>query len=257
MSSAATILGRETTVERLDVAMELMSGKGRGPNPTDPAERQAWIMSNGHGCIVNMLKQFYILGPNIKKADYDDFVKYGLMWCSIVHAHHHEEEWWFPYLSEAIDVESVGKEHELFYRPLMEMEGYLISCLPAGTEWGVTRNKVPSDTPNATFDFAKVNTLINTLVVSLLPHLCDEISYLDGSKLRALVSKENWTALEKRSQKEWNSLPIAFLVAGVIHAPNPSFPPAPWFVTKILVPGVFSWKYRRIWRFAPAVTHWT
>ncbi|KAF8308873.1 hypothetical protein DL93DRAFT_2100380 [Clavulina sp. PMI_390] len=257
MSSATIILAKKTTAERLDAAMELMSQKGRGPNPTDPAEHQAWIMSNAHGAILNMLKQFYVLGPTIKPADYEDFVGYGLMWCSVVHTHHHEEEsWYFGYLNKVIQLEQIEKEHALFNQPLMDMENYLVSCLPAGAEWGITRNKVPSDSPNVPFDAAKVNAIIDTLVVSFLPHFCDEISYLDAEKLRAFITDSEWKEIEERGKKEIGGQPPVFHVMGVLHSRNTAFPPAPWLVVNILIPWVFYWPYRRLWRFAPAYSYW-
>ncbi|KAF8308874.1 hypothetical protein DL93DRAFT_2086357 [Clavulina sp. PMI_390] len=256
MSSVAAILAEETTVERLDASMEAMAQKGRGPSPSDPASRQAWIMSNAHGIILNMLKQVYVLGPTIKEADYDDFVKYGLMWCSLIQAHHDEETWWFSYLSEVVQVETIEKEHALFHQPLDDMKNYLISCLPAGAEWGIHGTKVASDSPNDTFEAAKLNAIIDILTTSFIPHFCDEISYLDADKLRALVPEENFIAFEKRAQKEVGGHPAAFFVAVVMHTLNPSFPPAPWPVVKILIPWVLYWQYRNLWRFAPAASYW-
>ncbi|KAF8308876.1 hypothetical protein DL93DRAFT_2231305 [Clavulina sp. PMI_390] len=252
------ILAQETTIQKLNAAMDLLSKRGVGPAPKDLAVLQGWVMANVHGSLINMLKQIYAVGPTIKPSDHGDFVKYSLMWSSVVHAHHHEEEtWYFGYLSKAIQVETIEKEHALFHQPLEDMQNYLISCLPAGAEWGITRTKVAADSPNATFDAAKLNAIIDSLVTSFIPHFCDEISYLDADKLRAFVSEDDFKAIMKRAQKEIGGQPGAFHIVGAMHARNPSFPPAPWFVTKILIPHVLTLKDRRIWRFIPAKSYWT
>ncbi|KAF8287354.1 hypothetical protein DL93DRAFT_2174371 [Clavulina sp. PMI_390] len=257
MSTSSAILSKETTVEKLDAAMEFMSIKGRGPAPKDLAVMQAWMMSNIHGLFISMLKQIYVLGPNVKTTDHDDFVKYGLMWCSTLHAHHHEEEqWYFRFLDKAIQVETIEKEHARFTQPLQDIEDYLISCLPSGSAWGLARTRVSRESPKVLFDGATLNTLIDAFVPNFLPHFCDEISYLDAAKLRAAISEAEFQALMRTADREIGGQPAPFHVLGAYHSRNPAFPPAPWFVINILIPWVFYWPDRRLWRFAPSASYW-
>ncbi|KAF8308884.1 hypothetical protein DL93DRAFT_2086374 [Clavulina sp. PMI_390] len=247
----------ETVPEQLDAVMDFLSKTGRGPAPTKSAEAHSWGMSCVHGSLMNMLKNIYVLGPTIMPKDRDDFVQYGLMWCSVLHTHHHEEEtWYFPALNKAINVETIEKEHEKFQKPLQEMEEYLVSCLPAGAVWGIHNTKIPIGSPNGVFDAAKLNAIIDTLLPNFIPHFCDEISYLDPAKLDAFVSEAEFKAVEKIAEKEIGALPTAYVVALYLHILNPAFPPAPWFVTSILIPWVFYWKHRNIWRFVTNTPYW-
>ncbi|KAF8308885.1 hypothetical protein DL93DRAFT_2170771 [Clavulina sp. PMI_390] len=254
---SSTILAKDTTVERLDAAMELLSTTGRGRMPKDLAEQHGWGMANVHAFIVNFLKQIYILGPSVKVSDHPDFVRYGLVWCSIINAHHREEEeWYFGMLSKAISVEMIEKEHAQFHQPLEDMQNYLISCLPPKAEWGVFRTKAPSDSPHLAFDAERLNKIIDTLVVSFVPHFCDEISYLEATKLRAFISEEEFKVMLKRVWKEVMARPLAFNIALALHVRNRYFPPAPWIVTNFLIPWVLYWPGRRMWRFAPKKAYW-
>jgi len=45
--------------------------------------------------------------------------------------------------------------------------------------------------------------------------------------------------------------PKSFHVFARLHMPHPYFPPFPWFVKTILLPFVFYWEDRHIWRFGP------
>ncbi|KAF8308886.1 hypothetical protein DL93DRAFT_2086377 [Clavulina sp. PMI_390] len=255
--SASSILAKETTVEKLDAAMDFMHTRAQGPAPKDLAVLQGWIMANVHTLFMNMLKQIYVLGPTIKPADYDDFTQYALMWCSTLHAHHHEEEeWYFGMLNKAVQLETIEKEHALFSQPVQAMEDYLISCLPTGSEWGLARTKVSRDSPKVTFNAAKLNGLIDALVPTFLPHFCDEISYLDPAKLRAFISEAEFEAIMKKAEGSIGGQPAAFHVLGVYHSRNRAFPPAPWLVVNVLIPWVFYWPYRRLWRFAPTASYW-
>ncbi|KAF8308872.1 hypothetical protein DL93DRAFT_2158717 [Clavulina sp. PMI_390] len=255
--SATTPLN-ETTLESLHAALDLMSKAGNGPAPKDLAVLQSWLMSNVHASVLNMLKHIYLLGPTIAPEDETDFVKYGLMWCTMIHAHHHEEEtWYFNYLSKAIKPEQIEKEHAKFHAPLHAIEDYLVTCLPGGSEWGIHRTKVPNDATSVRFEAATLNSKIDELATTFLPHFCDEISYLEPSKLRAFVTEDEFKVIMQRADKEIGKLPASCHVLIAQHALNPAFPPAPWVVKNILIPWVFYWPERRIWRFIPASTHWS
>jgi hypothetical protein len=83
-----------------------------------------------------------------------------------------------------------------------------------------------------------------------------EIGYLDPAKVRATglpvekLEKMN-AAFEKHLQSEVG--PSTYLVHGCLHIPPTmaQFPPIPTLVRKILVPWVFYWKHRSLWKYAP------
>lgn len=69
-----------------------------------------------HNALLRGLNSIYIQGPNIKPADFKDFIGYSLCWFYVVHEHHtSEEEQFFPEIEEAVGekgiMESNVQEH--------------------------------------------------------------------------------------------------------------------------------------------------
>lgn len=90
------------------------------------------------------------------------------------HDHHEmEDSWYFPILSKAVSLELIEGEHALFGTPLHALEEYLLSCLPGGTLWDGGRKAVPQNSPNSTFESAKLLGLIDELVPSFVPHVSE------------------------------------------------------------------------------------
>jgi hypothetical protein len=86
-----------------------------------------------------------------------------------------------------------------------------------------------------------------------------EIGYLDPAKVRATglpvekLEKVN-AATEKHLQNEVD--PFTYLVHGCLHVPPTmaQFPPIPPLVRKLLVPWVFYWKHKSLWKYVPIYT---
>lgn len=56
-----------------------------------------------HNALLRGLNNIYIQGPNIRPADYKDFIGYSLCWHSAIDEHHtSEEEQFFPEIEEAV-----------------------------------------------------------------------------------------------------------------------------------------------------------
>lgn len=133
----------------------------------------------------------------------------------MVEEHHSiEESLVFSSINSAVPVSLIKGKHELFEKPFHDMEKYLLSCLPAGATWAVSR-KVPQNSPNNTFESAKLVGIIDELAVAFLPHVsrfqlihtevsisellqfCAEIGYLDPAKLRSKLTHEELERLDQ------------------------------------------------------------
>ena len=98
-----------------------------------------------------------------------------------------------------------------------------------------------------------------TLGTENVSQLKAEIGYLDPAKVRATglpqekLEKMN-AATEAHLQNEVD--PFSFLVHGCLHVPPTmaQFPPIPALVRKVLVPWVFYWRYKSLWKYVPNYT---
>ena len=94
------------------------------------------------------------------------------------------------------------------------------------------------------------------LEIDSAPQLKAEIGYLDPAKVRATglpvakIEQMNGVT-EKHLQNEVD--PFTYLVHGCLHVPPTlaEFPPIPTLVRKVLVPWVFYWKHRPLWKYVP------
>src|SRR5258706_4304362 len=98
-----------------------------------------------------------------------------------------------------------------------------------------------------------------TLEIDITSQLKAEMGYLDPAKVRATgppVEKleQMNAAIENHLQNEVE--PFGYLVHGCLHVPptTAQFPPIPRIVRKLLVPWVFYWKHRSIWKYVPNYT---
>ncbi|KAF8306971.1 hypothetical protein DL93DRAFT_2171922 [Clavulina sp. PMI_390] len=246
-----------STMKQLDDAIKLMGKTGAGPRPNDPFVVQAWIMSNVHAFLLTSLRHIYVTAPVIKRSDAPDFIGYALCWVEQVNLHHHiEDNWSFPYLKAALPTGAIEAEHNALNPPLEAMQEYLLNCLPAGTKWGAFKKTVPATSLGNPFEADKLNSLIDAVATVLVPHFCNEIDYLDAAKLRSKVGHDELTAMFTMLMSELGKLPKGVFVFENMHTRSREFPPAPWFVTRILLPWVFYWQDRRWWRFAPQQIFW-
>ncbi|KAF8308883.1 hypothetical protein DL93DRAFT_2063547 [Clavulina sp. PMI_390] len=247
-------------MKQLDDAIALMGKTGSGPKPADPFVAQAWIMSNIHAIILGALRHIYLVRPTIQQQDHVDFVGYALYWVELLDFHHHlEETWTFPHLKAALPIDVIEAEHAAVHPPLEAMKDYLLNCLPAGATWGAFKKPIPADSKNHPFDAAKLNSLIDAVVPAFVPHFCNEIGYLDATKLRASVTHDDLKAMFNTLFPELMKLvrqPKGFFVYEYLHTRSYDYPMAPWFVSKFLIPWVFYWQDRRFWRFAPQRVFW-
>jgi len=145
------------------------------------------------------------------------------------------------------------QEHALFFDALNELEEYLQAVLalkkgPKGTPIpDPTRKKIP-------YNRNKITELLDKLLTPLFEHLAKEVGYLDPAKLRASGLTEQRlddiaTSVERHVQGEVDVYLLPFVIGHV--PPGTGFPPMPAFLSKFLIPYVFWWKHRRLWRYLP------
>jgi len=242
-----------STIQTLRSSLETFMKTARGPQPQDIFQAQQWEMAGAHACLVNGLLNLYEKADSVPADAVKDFVEYALQWYAATHHHHDwEENLYYPMFNPKFSTESIVAEHETFHSGVEKFKEYLTSCLPAGTKWGYGETVGPHE--QETFDSTKLRSLVDVFANELTTHLIQEISYLDASKLRASgLTEAEVHHIASVSEKHMKSMPpFTFLTYVVIHTPKESeFPPAPGFVKNILVPYIFYFPNRRLWKFAP------
>jgi len=212
---------------------------------TDPYMETASTMCVVHNSVLRGLNSIYVQGPNIRPADYTDFIGYSLCWHSVIHEHHKsEEDQFFPEIEEAVGekglLDSNVQQHRSFQSGLDEFRSYLEGL--AGKE--------------SSFDAAHLNGIIASFAPALCDHLTSEIqSLLDLSKFGTKLPIEDlWSKEGKHTvttMTKFSALPFFFLNLDVTHEdylwkdwpPVPS--PARWAITHC-----FTLWHQGYWKFA-------
>jgi len=172
----------------------------------------------------------------------------------ITHHHHQlEEDWWFDGLKGAVPKEDIVHEHDGFRQEIHDMESYLVSCLPAGTKWG-PYDDVVRTASSETFDPQRLEKIIEALVAVFLDHFCAEPGYLATAPIRTKLTHEEMLAHNHLSEQYIIKQPPSFHVWSYLHRPSEDFPPMPWFLKRIIVPWIWWWSDRNIWRFTPTLS---
>ena len=56
-----------------------------------------------HNALLRGLNSIFVQGPNIRPADFKDFISYSMCWHSAIHEHHtSEEDQFFPNIEKAV-----------------------------------------------------------------------------------------------------------------------------------------------------------
>jgi len=244
------------TLKQLDDALALLKPFHNCPPPKDEFASFQWSMAGAHGLILTGLKNFYVKAASIQPADRRDFILFVLFWVSLVEHHHKlEEDWFFDALNGSVKKTDIVEEHDGFRHQIHDLQTYLESCLPIGTNWGCYGEVVPTGLVQRDFDAKEFERVVEVLVDAFLQHFCDEIGYLDAARIRTTLSYEDCRALAQRLDSYIISQATPFHVYSYLHRPSYFFPPMPWFVKNILCPWVFYWANRNMWRFAPTTPY--
>jgi len=181
------------------------------------------------------------------------FATFVLIGVLTIHHHHHiEETLIFPKMEPEFTSPAL-QEHALFTDTLEELEVYLMNVLavkkdPKGSPIpDPTKTKIP-------YDRNKIIELLDRLLEPMFDHLSKEVGYLDPAKIKASGLSEQRlndisASVERHVQSEVDVSMLPYAVGHV--PPGTGFPPLPAFLTKFLIPYVFWWKHRRLWRYLP------
>ncbi|PVF93939.1 hypothetical protein CPB86DRAFT_828990 [Serendipita vermifera] len=248
-------MSNQHVLERLQKSRVIFRSHCAKPEPNNLYDKQAWNMAGVHLILVESMLSVYRQAETIKPEDEEAFVFYALLTMGGVHHHHEEEEENYLPMLEPEFQNPIVDEHHLFTEPLHETELYLADIL--GLEWDKEAGKyVPAKNPRPkpAYDGRKITAAIETMADPMLTHLENEIKYLEGDKLREcglpLSKLEKWAEYEKTILKKvdpWLMFP--FIVGHT--PPNSQFPPLPPGSRSFLSPWIFSWKYRKSWKFIP------
>ncbi|KIM22282.1 hypothetical protein M408DRAFT_28831 [Serendipita vermifera MAFF 305830] len=225
-----------------------------GPAPTDPFDFQIWSMSGGHLLILEILANIYSQLDTIPPAEEQNFALFCLFGMQFIEHHHHLEETVIFPMMEPEFTTNVLAEHATFSGALHELDKYLKSVLAVkqGAKNGqvipiVGQAKVP-------FSASTIKRYMETMIDPLFTHLEHELEWLAPENIRASgLSKARLDQINAKAEEHiQNEMDISLLVFGTRHVrPESYFPPLPWFLAKILVPWVFWWKDRKLWKFLP------
>lgn len=215
---------------------------------------QHWEMAGAHVTFLNALLGMYEQAPTIPTQKQTNFVGYCLLWCAVLHSHHHyEEETYFAMFEPKLDTRFVQEEHDAFQDGVAAFEGYLVACLPPGHAYGLDKTAPADQTPEA-FDGARLQKLIDDFAPPLSTHLVNEVTHLEPEKLKAAgFTADEMKHMTAVTQAYVKKHPITrFLTFALLAKPKwTAFPPVPGLLKHVLVPYVFSIPYRHFWEFVP------
>jgi len=181
------------------------------------------------------------------------FAHFTLIGILAIHHHHHiEETLIFPKMEPEFTCPAL-QEHALFNDTLVELEDYLMAVL------AFKKDSKGSPIPDSTktkipYDRNKIKALLERLSTPLFDHLSKEVEYLDPAKIKESGLSEQRlidisASVERHVQSEIDVTVLPHVIGHV--PPGTGFPPLPPFLTKFLVPYVFWWKHRKLWRYLP------
>jgi len=204
---------------------------------------------------VESLQNIYRQAETIPPSEERNFAYFAYIALAMIHQHHHlEETSLFPSLEPEFKTD-VLDEHATFSQGIHDIEEYLKSVL--GVEGGKLYGQIvpaPEKT-RLPYDGAKLKRLLESFATPLFTHLNHEIDWLAPENIRASgVTIEKlqaaYRAEEEHVQNELDPYSIHVHAMGHV-PPYCQFPALPWFVKKILIPWVFWWKHRALWKFLP------
>jgi hemerythrin-like domain-containing protein len=141
-----------------------------------------------HNMLIRMLNCIYLQAPNVKlETDISDFAIFMHAFLVTIHEHHgNEEKFYFPWLEELnsevkVYMDKNVEQHHGFAPGLQAFEDY-VTALREG---------------KATYDGAKVRSLIDVFGTLLVEHLKEEITSFEGLEKLEI----DWPAWNKKVQK--------------------------------------------------------
>ncbi|THU90583.1 hypothetical protein K435DRAFT_781167 [Dendrothele bispora CBS 962.96] len=200
--------------------------------------RAGWAMAWLHLAVWNSWKSAYFYADKYEKDDFKNYIDYALYSAEFLVGHHDAEEAsLFPEIEKKApgSMEKNEAQHQSFLKQLGDLVEYLKSA--------------KADTFDATTYRAKVDEIL----APIMEHLADELDTLESSELLkhfteeelAVINKATHQSQQGQSGGAFKSLP--FLLQNL--PPSSPFPPAPKFVTNILGPWVFYWKFSPLWKY--------
>jgi hemerythrin-like domain-containing protein len=203
-----------------------------------------------HNGIIRGLNSLYLQAPHLSPKDHADFILYCQGWSGLLHAHHHGEETViFPTIEEKTGQAGIMEvnvsQHQSFQAGIESFDSYLASTSSNPAEFSGTR----------------LVELIEDFAPALTQHLAEEIptlialrDYRDSLDITKLMDEEARKIMGTLDK----TLILSFLTANLDHTfedgAHADFPPAPWIVRKVLMPWIWAWPKRRLWRFSSTTT---
>ncbi|KII95761.1 hypothetical protein PLICRDRAFT_34703 [Plicaturopsis crispa FD-325 SS-3] len=212
--------------------------------PTDAHVYFQWFMERAHDAFK---AGFDSILSHLDKPPLDDlpnFLGYCQSWAEAIAEHHDSEEVvFFPVLSAKLDMSSEIEQHRVLHVSLDAFLAYIAS--------------VKKDL--ASFDAAKLRSLMNDLRGPLYEHLDDEVADLSPEKLKDKFSAAELHDILKKTgdyakanADPWTGLP--FMRSHTPPEYKPLWPGMPWVLTKVLIPHVFARRHSGYWKYAPYAT---
>ncbi|KAF5367952.1 hypothetical protein D9758_004512 [Tetrapyrgos nigripes] len=205
--------------------------------PALASARAGWAMAWLHLVVWNSFKSAYFYADKYEKDDFQNYVDYALLSAEFLVGHHDaEESSLFPVIEKKVpgSMDKNEAQHQSFLKELGQLVDYLKSAKPD------------------TFDASKYRAQIDTILAPIMEHLADELDTLAPSELLKHFTEEELADINKATHKAQqgqteNAKSLPFLLQNL--PPGSPFPPAPKFVTNLLGPWVFYWKYSPLWKY--------
>jgi hypothetical protein len=200
-----------------------------------------------HNGIIRGLNSIYLQAPHLSPSDHADFILYCQGWSGLLHAHHHGEETMvFPEIEAKTGVAGIMEinvsQHHAFQAGLDAFDQYLL-------------------TPPAEFSGKRLVELIDGFAPVLVQHLAEEIptlvalrEYRGKVDVLQILSAEGEKVMGSLDKTLFLTSLTANLDLSFEDGIHKDFPAAPWIVKKVLMPWIWPWPKRRVWRFGSTTT---
>jgi len=208
--------------------------------PTDPYELFTFHMVRAHFTFKAGYDSILKHLDNPPTDDLGNFLGYCQSWAGAIDQHHgHEEHLLFPFLNQKLDFSNEVEQHKLIHGAL----DAVIDSIRA------------AEADPATFDAAKLKSLMETLREPLFAHLDEEVEHIAPANTKVFEAQDLMdlmNTLETHAKASANKLTTVPFVCS--HTPpewKDAWPGFPWVLRKFVIPYIFAMWYSGYWKYSP------
>ncbi|KAH8893030.1 hypothetical protein GQ53DRAFT_745945 [Thozetella sp. PMI_491] len=212
----------------------------------DLLEEFAGTMAVVHNIFLRGMNSIYNQAPWVKPNDVQTFLRYIIVWCEFLAAHHDgEEDNIFPYIDKACGMPGLmdtnREQHKAFHDGVEKLQSYAEEHLGR----------------KAAYSGEEVVSIIDEFMPALRKHLAEEIGTLMALEPHIANLKGLPEVGEKEAQQNMGKVGFAKLPYLLLNHDKEwengkwaGFPPMPWVISLLLRKGLY-YVHSDLWKFTP------